>query len=112
MTTDIIKEARILKDNYYKMLGYPGISQAEKLIDDFCGNRRFSFGKHNGETISSVIIYDRQYIKWCIQNVPKFSLSDKEQAMFDCFKEGYKIKGDRMVITGDGVFTLPPKEDD
>ena len=108
-----IKEVAInLKNFYYKMLGYPGIYGSEKLIDDFCDRRIFQFGKYKGKTIASIIVYDRQYVKWCVDNISGFELSVNEQALLEAFNEGYTIHGDKMIIDSSGVSVEPADNDD
>lgn len=92
-----------LKNYYYKTLGYPCSYNARALINKFCDNNIFRFGKYKGETIASVIIDDYQYIKWCEENIKHFNLTKKEQALLYAFSQGHKIHGDKMVITSNNV---------
>lgn len=42
----------------------------------------FTFGKHKGEMMESVIVDDPSYINWCLENVERFSLDEDCQNLF------------------------------
>ena len=107
MEVTLIQRAKNLKNYYYKMLGYPGIYNAEELINNFCNNRTFWFGKYKGDTVASIIICDYQYVKWCLENLLWFSLTEEEQALFNVFGEGYVIHEDKMIIYCSGALIEP-----
>lgn len=37
-------------------------------------NTKFTFGPYAGKTLAEVIKVDKQYINWCITNVPNFEV--------------------------------------
>ena len=47
---------------------------------------RFSFGKHKGKLVSTVIREDPQYTEWCLDNVNDFGLDDAAMREY-----GYEI---------------------
>ena len=94
--------ARNLYLFWYKMLGYPGIATAEKLIANFTHNRVFAFGKYKGACIGEMILLNRKYVNWCLENIPSFKLNKEELVLFTMDKSinlgGY---GDEFYIPGE-----------
>jgi len=93
--------ARNLYLYYYKLLGYPGYSDAVELVNHFSGNRKFDFGKYKGKGIGDIIFLDRQYIRWCLNNIPTFKLNEREQILFDTDTK-ISFGGYTMEITSGG----------
>ena len=42
-----------------------------------------NFGKYKGETIEEVYEKDASYLQWCLENIERFNLSDKETALIE-----------------------------
>jgi hypothetical protein len=47
----------------------------------------FPWGKHQGETLMSVIVGDVSYITWCIENVKGFVLENEAYEAYEKFAE-------------------------
>lgn len=77
------ERARNLKVFYWKILGYPGINLAKKLINHFCHYHKFTFGKWKGKCIGEIMMIDFQYIKWCSDNIPSFEMNEEEKALYN-----------------------------
>ena len=45
-------------------------------------NRKFWFGKYSEELIIDICRTDKEYVRWCIQNVRGFKLNPYELAAF------------------------------
>lgn len=90
---------------WHKMLGYPGIHTATDLIREFTRNRRLEFGKYRGRHVADIIMADRQYIQWCIDNVPAFKLTAEENALFKAGTDGCRIGGYTSEIIGDTCYS-------
>lgn len=80
---DLKLRARNLFLFWIKMLGYPGQAIAIELVNNFAGNRKLWFGQYKGNYIGEIIFLDKQYIKWCLDNIPFFKLNNMEQILFD-----------------------------
>lgn len=37
------------------------------------------FGKYNGKTIKQILDHDASYLKWAIENIDRFMLSEKDE---------------------------------
>lgn len=46
-------------------------------------DRKINFGKYRGQEIKELILHHIGYIMWCIKNLPWFSLTEEEQAIYD-----------------------------
>ena len=40
--------------------------------------RQFWFGKHQGKSIREMILTNKQYVQWCIENIKDFTLTAEE----------------------------------
>ena len=54
---------------YVTILGLESLKGGMKLTD------RFTFGKHKGERLSSVIGSDPNYVEWCLEEIEEFRLT-------------------------------------
>lgn len=52
--------------------------------------RKFTFGKYKGQLIVEVIRMNPNYIDWCKENIPYFTLTDNEKSILEL------VKGERM----------------
>lgn len=100
--------ARNLKVYYWKVRGYPGESTAIRLINSFCHNNKFIFGKYKGRCVGEIMMKFPEYVKWCIKNVPFFKLNKEEQSLWDSSWSynlgGYSwnvTTGDSCILEGD-----------
>lgn len=98
---DLKLRARNLFLFWNKMLGYPGIVTATQLVNNFAGNRKFTFGQYKGNGIGDIIFTDRQYVEWCLNNIPSFKLNEREQVLFDTDTH-YTICGSSTVFNRGG----------
>ncbi len=46
-------------------------------------NSKFTFGKYKGKEVEPIIVQDPTYVKWCINNVEFFELSDRAKSLLD-----------------------------
>lgn len=42
-------------------------------------NDIFTFGKHRGESLGYVVQTDAQYVRWCMNNIPNFTIPCETQ---------------------------------
>jgi len=42
-----------------------------------------NFGKYKGDTIKEVYYRDSSYLQWCLENIERFKLSDKETKLIE-----------------------------
>jgi len=42
-----------------------------------------NFGKYKGETIKYVYERDASYLQWCLENIERFKLSEKETSLIE-----------------------------
>ena len=42
-----------------------------------------NFGKYKGDTIREVYERDASYLQWCLENIERFKLSDKETVLIE-----------------------------
>lgn len=56
---------------------------SQALASQFTNNARFDFGKYKGQLIGKIIIKDKSYIDWCLNNIDNFKLTDKEQYLYN-----------------------------
>ena len=82
-----------IKNFYYKMLGYPGIYDAKKLIEYFCGDYTFSFGKYKGIKIGEVMCFDMDYVVWVRDNLKHVLFNDNILALLNAFDNGFNVGG-------------------
>ena len=75
--------ARNIKLFYKFMLGWPGEVTALRIVTNFCLNNKFTFGKFKGRCIGEIIILHPQYITWCLENIPWFSLKEREKILYE-----------------------------
>ena len=78
----IEKRARNSKLFYWSMLGYPGVNLSKELLNHFCHDHEFTFGKWKGKCVGEIMMIDFQYIKWCIDNIPSFEMNEEEKALY------------------------------
>ena len=45
-------------------------------------DRKFWFGKYKGEPIINICKLDKNYIKWCLNNIEGFKLTTFEEGFF------------------------------
>ena len=50
---------------------------------------KFTFGKHKGETLVSVIGSDPTYVEWCVDEIEGFSISDRAHDLLHSSLEEY-----------------------
>lgn len=101
LRNNLLLRARNLKVYYWKVEGYPGESKAIKLINNFCHNNKFTFGKWKGRCVGEIMMKHYNYVKWCIENIPFFALNKEEQALYHS-KWSYSVGGYSWnVTTGD-----------
>ena len=46
-----------------------------------------NFGKYKGETVEEVYQKDASYLQWCLENIERFNLSDKEVDLIEAKAE-------------------------
>ena len=97
--------ARNLKVYYWKVEGYPGESSAIRLINGFCHNNKFTFGKHKGRCVGEIMMKFPQYVEWCIKNVPFFKLNKEEQSLWDS-SWSYSLGGYSWDVSMGDLYTL------
>lgn len=71
------------------------------MVNNFAGNRKFTFGQYKGNGIGDIIFTDRQYVEWCLNNIPSFKLNEREQVLFDTDTH-YTICGSSTVFNKGG----------
>lgn len=89
-----------LKLYYWKISYHKSI----RLINHFCNYHKFNFGKYKDKYIGEIIMKDKQYIIWCIKNIPMFELNKEEEALLTTSWK-YSIGGYKWDITHDIVET-------
>lgn len=82
-----------IKNFYYKILGYPGIYDAKKLIECFCGDCTFSFGKYKGIKIGKVMCFDMDYVVWVRDNLKHVLFNDNILSLLNAFDNGFNVGG-------------------
>lgn len=74
---------------------------SQALASQFTNNIRFDFGKYKDQFIGKIIIKDKTYIDWCLNNINNFKLTDKGQLLYDIRQEEisfYNIRYDIIDI--------------
>jgi hypothetical protein len=105
LRNNLLLRARNLKVFYWKLRGYPGEYKATRLINNFCHNNKFTFGKWKGRCVGEIMMKHYSYVKWCIENIPFFKLNKEEQALYDS-KWSYSVGGYSWNITTGDSYTL------
>lgn len=39
----------------------------------------FTFGKYKGQDVNAIIASNPKYVKWCLKNIPYFSLNEEQK---------------------------------
>lgn len=98
LRNNLLLRARNLKVFYWKLRGYPGEYNAIRLINNFCHNNKFTFGKWKGRCVGEIMMKDYNYVKWCIENIPSFKLNKEEQALYHS-EWSYSVGGYNWNVT-------------
>lgn len=101
------KRVENLVKHYHECI-WPGeIRTAKKLLEHLAGDREFQFGKYKGQKIGRVIIKDRWYIEWCLDNVSFFTLTPTEQLIYNELCKGITIHGSGFSVNSSGLEYIP-----
>lgn len=60
---------------------------SQALASQFTNNIRFDFGKYKGQFIGKIIIKDKTYIDWCLNNINNFKLTNKGHLLYNIRQE-------------------------
>lgn len=95
MEKSIENQARNFYIFWNKMLGYPGIDIANKLIENFTKHQKFTFGKYKNMYVCHVIMLDGQYITWCLKNLSWFQdfMNNESIALYNAKLKRYYLGG-------------------